>query len=218
MQSTASPQVPANTNRPRLSLVPTPAPSAPVQGCGDGVETARLVRAAAGGSAQAWDALVARHSSLLRTIARSYRLNRADTEDVVQTTWLRFLEHLPRITTPESVRGWLATTARRECLRVLRQGAKCLPSEELPEAPLQRDAPGIEARLLESERDEELWQAFGRLPTRDQALLGLLIADPPLSYEQISCAMDMPTGSIGPTRARCLSRLRHETRHLELVA
>lgn len=128
----------------------------------------------------------------------------------MQTTWLRLVEHLPRITTPASVRGWLATTARRECLRILREGARCRPSDELPEAALQPDPPRIDARLLESERNEALWQAFRRLPSRDQALLGLLLADPPLSYEQIGLAMDMPTGSVGPTRARCLARLRRE--------
>jgi RNA polymerase sigma factor (sigma-70 family) len=176
------------------------------------------VRAAAGGDPRAWQALVDRYSGGLRVIARSHRLSGADTEDVVQTTWLRFVEHLPRITTPASVRAWLATTARRECLRVLREGARCPPSEELPDAPLQRDAPGIQARLLESERDEVLWRAVGLLAPRDQALLGLLLADPPLSYEQIGTAMDMPTGSIGPTRARCLARLRRETRRVGLVA
>lgn len=218
MRTPALSPTPATAARRRLSFVPTPTLSAPERGCGDGAETARLVRAAASGDPQAWDALVDRHSSLLRSIARAHRLSPADAEDVVQTTWLRFLEHLPRITTPASARGWLATTARRECLRILRQGAKCVPSEELPEAPLQRDPPGIDARLLESERDEALWQAFGRLPIRDQALLGLLIAEPPLSYEQISTAMDIPTGSIGPTRARCLSRLRRETGRMGLVA
>jgi RNA polymerase sigma factor (sigma-70 family) len=176
------------------------------------------VHAAAGGDPDAWQALVVRHSGPLRVIARAHRLSGADTEDVVQTTWLRFVEHLPRIASPASARAWLATTARRECLRVLREGARCPPSEELPEGPLQREAPAIDARLLEDERDDALWRAVDVLPSRDKALLGLLTADPPLSYEQSGSAMNMPTGSIGPTRARCLSRLRRETGRLGLVA
>jgi RNA polymerase sigma factor (sigma-70 family) len=193
-------------------------PSPAGQEHADAAQTAHLVHAAAGGDPHAWQALVDRYSGGLRVIARSHRLSGADTEDVVQTTWLRFVEHLPRITSPASVRAWLATTARRECLRVLREGARCPPSAELPDPPLQREAPAIDARLLESERDEALWRAVGRLAPRDQALVGLLIADPPLSYEQIGAAMDMPTGSIGPTRARCLSRLRRETGRVGLVA
>jgi RNA polymerase sigma factor (sigma-70 family) len=218
MRPSASTQTAATTPAPRPRLVAAPSTAAPDHERGDGARTAGLVRAAAGGDPHAWQALVDRHSGSLRAIARAYRLSSADTEDVVQTTWLRLIEHLPRITSPASVRAWLATTARRECLRVLREGARCPPSEELPDAPLQRDAPGIDARLLETERDEALWRAVGLLPTRDQALLGLLVADPPLSYEQIGTAMDMPTGSIGPTRARCLSRLRRETGRLGLVA
>jgi RNA polymerase sigma factor (sigma-70 family) len=218
MRLPASSPAPASTARPRPGLAAVPTPSTPDQGRGDTARTARLVRAAAAGDQDAWHALVDCHSGSLRVIARAHRLNGADTEDVVQTTWLRFVEHLPRITSPAAVRGWLATTARRECLRVLREGARCPPSEELPEAPLQREAPGPDARLLEAERDEALRRAVGLLPSRDRALLGLLIADPPLSYEQIGTAMDMPTGSIGPTRARCLSRLRRETVRLGLVA
>lgn len=218
MRSTASSALPPTTGWRQLNLAGTAAPAAAARGCREDEETARLVRAAAGGDTQAWETLVDRHSGLLRSIARSHRLSRADTDDVVQTTWLRFVEHLPRIKNPASARGWLATTARRECLRVLRQEAKCPPSEELPEVRLQTDVPAIDARLLQSERDRALWQAFGRLPTRDQALLGLLIADTPLSYEQIGSAMDMPVGSIGPTRARCLSRLRRETGQVGLMA
>lgn len=218
MHFPASYPAPATTTRPRPSLVAIAMPCAPDPARGDAAQAARLVRAAAAGDQDAWHALVARHSGSLRVIARAHRLSGADTEDVVQTTWLRFVEHLPRITSPASVQAWLATTARRECLRVLREGARCPPSDELPEAPLQRDAPAVDARLLEAERDEALRQAVRLLPTRDQALLGLLVADPPLTYEQIGTAMDMPTGSIGPTRARCLSRLRRETGRLGLVA
>jgi RNA polymerase sigma factor (sigma-70 family) len=182
----------------------------------DAEETVRVMRAAADGDLRAWDTLVDRYSNLLRSIARMHRLSSADTEEVVQTTWLRLVEHLPRITSPASVRRWLATTARNESLRILRQAARCRPSDELPEGVQHETAQEIDVRLLRSERDRALWQAVGRLPSRDQTLLGLLVADPPLSYEQIADVMDVPTGSVGPTRARCLSRLRRETERVGL--
>lgn len=214
----ASPPAHASTRAPRPSLLATSPPFARKQPRSEVEDTAHLVRTAVDGDPQAWAALVDRHSSLLYAVARAHRLNSADTEDVVQTTWLRLVEHLPQIATPASIRGWLTTTARHECLRVLRQAKKCRPSHNLHEAGLEPDVPEFDARLLESERNQALWQAVGRLSAADQALLGLLIADPPLSYEQIATAMDRPTGSIGPTRARCLSRLRRETARVGLVA
>jgi RNA polymerase sigma factor (sigma-70 family) len=124
---------------------------------------------------------------------------------VVQTTWLRLVEHLDRLQDPSRVGAWLATTARRECLRVLRDSARQVPTEELPETPVNAE---LDAALLAAERDRALWQAFGGLSERCQALLRILVADPPPSYEEIGAALDMPIGSIGPTRARCLERLR----------
>ena len=168
-------------------------------------EVAELVRAAAEGDQAAWNGLVDRYNGLVWSVARSHRLAAADASDVVQTTWLRLVENLGRLQDPERVGAWLATTARRECLRTLRHSARQLPTEELPEE-------GVEARLdaalLVEERDRALWQAFGGLSDRCQALLRILVADPPPSYEDIGAALDMPIGSIGPTRQRCLERLR----------
>ena len=164
-------------------------------------EVAELVRAAAEGDQAAWNGLVDRYNGLVWSVARSHRLAAADASDVVQTTWLRLVEKLGRLQEPERVGAWLATTARRECLRTLRHSARLLPTEELPEE-------GVAARLLVEERDRALWQAFGGLSDRCQALLRILVADPPPSYEDIGAALDMPIGSIGPTRQRCLERLR----------
>ena len=119
--------------------------------------------------------------------------------------WLRLVENLGRLQDPERVGAWLATTARRECLRTLRHSARQVPTEELPEEGV--DA-RLDAALLVEERDRALWQAFGGLSERCQALLRILVADPPPSYEDIGAALDMPIGSIGPTRQRCLERLR----------
>jgi RNA polymerase sigma factor (sigma-70 family) len=167
----------------------------------------QLVRDAAAGDQAAWNRLVERFNGLVWAVARAHRLAGADASDVVQTTWLRLVENLDRVQDPERVGAWLATTARRECLRTLRLSARVLPTETelLPDPGT--DAP-LGAALLAEERDRALWEAFGGLSERCQVLLRLLVADPPPSYEDVGAALDMPIGSIGPTRQRCLERLR----------
>jgi RNA polymerase sigma factor (sigma-70 family) len=117
------------------------------------------------------------------------------------------VEHIDRLHDPARVGAWLATTARRECLRVLRHGARIVPlGDVVDEHP--SDAPDHGALLMEQERDTALWEAFESLRPSDRALLRMLIAYPKPSYEEISAALDMPVGSIGPTYARALKRLR----------
>ena len=171
----------------------------------DMAEVAALVHAAADGDRAAWDALVDRYNGLVWSVARSHRLSAVDASDVVQTTWLRLVEHLGRLQDPERVGAWLATTARRECLRTLRHSARMVVSEEPPE---QVTEPQLDAALLVEERDRALWQAFAAMPERCQRLLRILMADPPPSYHDVAETLTMPVGSIGPTRARCLDRLR----------
>jgi RNA polymerase sigma factor (sigma-70 family) len=168
-------------------------------------EVAELVRAAADGDQAAWHGLVDRYNGLVWSVARAHRLSTVDASDVVQTTWLRLVENLGRLQDPERVGAWLATTARRECLRTLRHSARMVAVEDPPEQVTESQ---LDAALLVEERDRALWQAFGELSERCQALLRILVADPPPSYEDISAALDMPIGSIGPTRQRCLERLR----------
>ena len=166
-----------------------------------------LVRAAAAGDQAAWDSIVGRFSSLVWATARAHRLSRDDAADVAQTTWLRLVEHLDRIREPEKLGGWLATTARHESLRVIRRGAREQPSDEadLFEAP----ADDVFDRLvLDRERDGALWRAFATLSDRCKALLRMLVADEEPSYEEIGAALKMPIGAIGPTRMRCLDKLR----------
>lgn len=183
-------------------------------------EVATLVEAAASGDQCGWDALVKEFGAMVWAIARAHRLNDADAGDVVQATWLRLVERMEGIHDPARVGAWLATTARRECLRVVRNAHReVLLGDDLPE----RESPeesAVEA-LVAAERDVALWRSFSRLRPRDQALLRLLVADPRPAYEEISAALDLPIGSIGPTRARALDRLRQdlETEHtLELVS
>jgi RNA polymerase sigma factor (sigma-70 family) len=170
---------------------------------------AATVAAAAGGDQAAWNRLVERHSSLVWGVARAHRLSGSDAADVVQTTWLRLIEHLPQIRNPDGVGAWLATTARRESLRALRHARRCEPTEQVEAV---AEVAGLDARLLRDERDAAVARAFARLPARDRALLRLLTLDPALSYEEIGAALSMPIGSIGPTRGRALERLRRELR------
>jgi len=169
--------------------------------------TASLLARAAQGDQRAWDELVAEHSRLLWAVARSFRLDAADANDVVQTTWLRLLEHLDRIEDPRRLVGWLVTTARREAMRVLRRSGRERPAGE--ESALDRadDSPPVDAALLLDERDRALWQAYERLGEKCQQLLRVAVTHP-AAYEEISAALGMPVGSIGPTRRRCLTQLK----------
>jgi RNA polymerase sigma factor (sigma-70 family) len=172
-------------------------------------EVAILVAAAANGEQGAWDALVERFSSTVWAIARGHRLNSADAADVFQTTWLRLLEHLDRIQQPERVGAWLATTARRECLRVLRiSGRQVASGDDFDVMADPQSSRSHDRGLVTEERDRLLNHLVDRLPTRSRVLLRLLSADPPLSYKEISDTLSMPIGSIGPTRARALEQLR----------
>jgi len=174
-----------------------------------GAYVARLVTAAAAGDEGAWNALVQEFNGLLWGVARAHRLSDADAADVVQATWLRLLEHLGHLRDSSRVGAWLATTARRESLRVLRESGRVVQfGDDEPEP--ESDAISPDDALLERERDRALWQAFTRLRGRDQALLRLLVADAEPSYEEIAAALDMPIGGIGPTRQRALQRLRDE--------
>ena len=180
-------------------------------------DVAALVRAAAAGSELAWRQLVARYGGLVWSITRGHRLSQADAADVVQCTWLKLVQHLAAIKNPDAVGGWLATTARRECLRVI-EGARCqVPfGDDLPEPA--GDDTTLDDELLRGERDSLLWQAVAMLRPEDQALVRMLAADPPASYAEISDALGMPIGSIGPTRARCFERLRARCEQLCLRA
>ena len=168
----------------------------------------RLVAEAAAGDPAAWDQLVEAFSGLVWSVARGHGLYGAEAADISQTVWLRFVEHLHRIRQPERAGAWLATTARHECLRVLRRRGRTLAMADVPEQlDGARDAdPG--AVVLAAEDHELLMAALQDVSGPCQTLLRLLIADPPLSYDEISDVLGMPKGSIGPTRQRCLSRLR----------
>ena len=169
--------------------------------------TATLLARAAQGDQRAWNALVDEHSRLLWSVARSFRLDAADANDVVQTTWLRLLEHLDRIEDPSRLVGWLVTTARREAMRVLRRSSRERPVVEDTVLDRPDDGPPVDSGLLQDERNRALWDAFSRLNEKCRQLLRVAVTHPQ-AYDEISEALGMPIGSIGPTRRRCLTQLR----------
>ena len=169
--------------------------------------TATLLARAAQGDQRAWNELVGQHTRLLWAVARSFRLDAADANDVVQTTWLRLLEHLDRIEDPSRLIGWLVTTARREAMRVLRRSGRERPVIEDTVLDRPDDGPPVDSALLQDERDRALWEAFARLNEKCRQLLRVAVTHPQ-AYDEISEALGMPIGSIGPTRRRCLTQLR----------
>lgn len=173
-------------------------------------EVALLVAGAGRGDQRAWNALVQEFGPLVWAIARAHRLGDADAADVAQVTWLRLVEHLDDLNDPGRVGAWLATTARRESLRLLRHARRTVLVGDDNAADQESTGASPDAGLLLNERDQALSRSFSRLKARDRQLLQLLTSDTDASYEEISAALDMPVGSIGPTRARALERLRRE--------
>ena len=178
-----------------------------------------LVARARGGDRQAWEALVERYAPLIWSICRRHRLGRADADDVAQSVWMRLVDQLNRVRDPAALPGWLATTTRRECVRVLRMahGPRttmfALDVESHPDARL-----GIaEQDLLAAERQAALREAFGQLPPNGQQLIAMLIADPPLPYADISAKLGIPVGSIGPNRSRYLDKMRRHPASAALI-
>jgi RNA polymerase sigma factor (sigma-70 family) len=173
-------------------------------------DIAGLVRRAAGGDLRSWERLVDQFAGLIWSITAEFRLAQSDAADVAQTTWLRLLEHIDRIQYPDRVGSWLAATARNECLRSLAARKRLVlghDDTDLGHAAALA-APEIDEQLLADENAQVVRDALARLPRRWQRLLEMLMADPPASYADISDELELPIGSIGPTRGRCLARLR----------
>lgn len=177
-----------------------------------------LVDRVAAGDQEAWNELIERYAPLVWSICVRYQLDRHDIDDVGQSVWLLLVENIRGLREPAALPGWLATTTRHECLRVLRavrrRDHEGLPPED--HIPQDLSATMIEHEVIEAERSAALRAAFAELPAGCHELLSMLISDPPPGYAQISAKLGMPVGSIGPTRARCLDRLRRST-HLAAV-
>lgn len=169
---------------------------------------AGLLAAAGRSDPRAWDEIVERYSPMLVAVAGRFRLSAAQVDDVAQTVWMRLVEHVGDLREPAALPGWIATTARREALRLLQADRRSMPLSPLAEAGLVADAPLPDEELVAAERREALLAGLAELPPRMRELLLLLLEDPPLSYAAITERTGMPVGSIGPTRARALERLR----------
>jgi RNA polymerase sigma factor (sigma-70 family) len=185
----------------------------------DGVVT-DLVNRARNGDERAWGALVERYAPLIWSICRKYRLDDADAEDVSQSAWLHLLDHLDRVRDPDALPGWLATTTRRECVRVLRAAQGSQAAGYVPDADSLPDEHGKSAEdgLLVAERHAALRDALRDLPLCCQRLIAMLAADPPVPYAEISARLGIAPGGIGPTRARCLERLRRHPAIAAMIA
>jgi len=180
-------------------------------GSGDvaSLDVARLVRRAATGDKSAWERLVDQYNRLIWSITREFKLVESDAADVVQTTWMRLIEHIDRLQHPERVGSWLAATARNECLRCLAARKRVVLAHEGDTLEgVAENEPEVDEALLAEERAAIVRAAMTQLPGRWQRLMEMLMADPPVPYAKISDELGLPIGSIGPTRQRCLARLR----------
>ena len=172
-------------------------------------DIAPLVRRAAEGDHWAWERLVDQYARLIWAMTRDFKLVESDAADVFQATWLRLLEHIDRLEQPARVGSWLAATARNECLRSMAARKKVmLVHDDVTLKDGVAHEPEIDERLLAEERAQAVRDALSRLPWRWRRLVEMLMADPPVPYTEISDQLGLPVGSIGPTRGRCLERLR----------
>jgi RNA polymerase sigma factor (sigma-70 family) len=172
-----------------------------------GADLERLVATAAAGDDLAWDALVRRFQPHLLRVARSQGLSAEQAEDAVQDTWMRLMRNIGRVREPRALAGWLTTTARHESLRVRERSAREKPTaDELRGDVSVTDE--AEARLDVAACRAAVTRALDVLPTRHRTLMRALFDDAAGSYSEIARDLDMPVGSIGPIRGRCLAQLR----------
>ena len=175
-----------------------------------GRELPELVAAALAGNRSAWDTLVARFGPLITSVTRRFGMSPSDADDVRQTVWLHLVGHLAGLREPRALPGWIATTARRETLRVLSGRRRVEPVDPQTDTRLDTvttDEP--DANLLRAERRHAVHAGLAELHAPQRDLLQLTVVDTDITYRQISQRLGIPIGSIGPTRARCLRKLRN---------
>jgi RNA polymerase sigma factor (sigma-70 family) len=168
-----------------------------------------LVLRARQGDKDAWHEIVERYAPLVWSICRRHELTRADTDDVGGSVWLGLVEHLATLRDPAALPGWIATTTQRACLQILRSRQRTQPLEDaMNNSGPEDNLDVVEHEILAEERHIAFRTAFADLPPQCQRLLTLLMHDPPKPYSEISGRLGMSVGGIGPTRARCLDKLR----------
>jgi RNA polymerase sigma factor (sigma-70 family) len=169
---------------------------------------AGLMDAARRGSEDALGQIVTELSPLLWQVARAAGLSSGDAEDVLQTVWMRLVDHLEGIHTSAALTGWLVITTRREAWRVSAAARRQLPADTEVLSMLPDRGPGLEEQVIIDDQRRVLWQAIGQLSPRCQELLRIVAFVPRPDYAAVAAELGMPTGSIGPTRGRCLAKLR----------
>jgi RNA polymerase sigma factor (sigma-70 family) len=181
---------------------------------------ADLVDGARWGDQRCWNELVERFLPLVSAIIARHRLRGHDADDVNQTVWLSLVEHLGDLREPRALPGWIATTTRHECLRVIRGFRRTVVVDPQSAAVLDPtdDERDVADGVLALERQQALRAALAELPDDRREMLTLLLTDPPVPYREISRRLGVPIGSIGPTRARALSQLRNSNALREFLA
>ena len=169
---------------------------------------ADLLDAAQGGSEDALGQITAELSPMLWHVARATGLNTDDAEDVVQTVWERLLFHLTDIRFAPALVSWLVVTTRREAWRVRSKGRRQLPAEQEWLTAVPDQAAGTEEQVVLDEQQRALWRAVRQLSEQCQELLRIVAFVPRPDYQSVSAALGMPVGSVGPTRGRCLAKIR----------
>ncbi len=169
---------------------------------------AEMLNAAREGSEDALGQIVTELSPLLWHVARAAGLTASEAEDVVQTVWMRLLSHLDGIRTSAALAGWLVVTTRREAWRVRAAGRRQLPADHDWLAALPDSGPDSEEQVIIDDQRRALWVAIGQLSRRCQELLRIVAFVPRPDYQAVAAELGMAVGSIGPTRGRCLAKLR----------
>jgi RNA polymerase sigma factor (sigma-70 family) len=170
--------------------------------------TSTLVRAAQSGATWAHEKLVQRFDKLVWATVRSFRLRDADAHDAVQNTWLRMFEHIDAVREPDRLAGWLATTARRECIKIIKAAGREVAGLEQHGYDRPDSEPTPDRLAVDRELSRLLWEYVGELPCRGRAMVTTLTGHDAPSYAEFARAVGIPLGSVGPTRIRYLRKLR----------
>jgi RNA polymerase sigma factor (sigma-70 family) len=190
---------------------------------------AELLGAAKKGDESAWEHIIARYQSLINAISRRYRLTPFDAHDVSQYVWMQLVDHVGRLRDPRALPSWIAVTTTHRCYEILRAHKRSVTvdplaicSFDLVDTAAKRNISDggfdFDDNLLRAQQRSAVQQGLAELTEDQQQLLLLLVADPPVPYREISRRMNLPTGSIGPTRARLLKKLRRTRAVRQLVA
>ena len=190
--------------------------SAPTASVHDRTTVTALLRSASRGDQQAWADLIGRYTGIVTGVVAGFRLQESDAADAVQNTWMRLITYSATIREPEKLGGWLATTARREALAVIRRSRTEIATASAGEG-LAATTESPEDAAVTAETQAAVRAATCELSGRRRLLVDVLFYQPPQSYEEVARRTGMPVGSIGPTRRRTLEELHHLLRDRDLA-